>query len=148
MNTRKLGPFDVSALGFGCMSLGIADVYSKQTKHDQAIEYQVKATLMQERSGDPGSFAAATLELGRMYNDAKDYPNAEKYINKIIKLGREQGGPYWEAMGYLYLAKSKSSRGQAAEARTLLAQAQKISDEIGAQTLSTKITAEMGALQD
>lgn len=124
----------------------IADVYNKQGKHDQAIEYQVKSVLMQERSGDADSFAGATLELGRMYSDARDYPNAEKYINKIIKLGKEQGGPYWEAMGYLYLARSKSAHGQSAEARTLLGEAQKISDEIGAQALSEEIRLAMNTL--
>lgn len=124
----------------------IADVYNRQAKHDQAIEYQVKAVLMQERSGDPDSFAAATLELGRMYSDAKDYPNAEKYINKIVKLGKEQGGPYWEATGYFYLARSKASHGLKAEAKALLAQAQKISDEIGAKTLSAMIQSEAGSL--
>lgn len=124
----------------------IADVYNKQGKHDQAIEYQVKSVLMQERSGDADSFAGATLELGRMYSDARDYPNAEKYINKIIKLGKEQGGPYWEATGYLYLARSKSAHGQHAEARTLLGEAQKISDEIGAQALSDEIRLAMNSL--
>lgn len=124
----------------------IADVYNKQGKHDQAIEYQVKSVLMQERSGDADSYAGATLELGRMYSDAKDYLNAEKYINKIIKLGKEQGGPYWEATGYLYLARSKSAYGQHAEARTLLGEAQKISDEIGAQALSAEIRLAMNTL--
>jgi tetratricopeptide (TPR) repeat protein len=126
----------------------IADVYNKQAKHDLAIEYQVKSVLMQERSGDPDSFAGATLELGRMYSDAKDYANAEKYINKIIRLGKEQGGPYWEAMGYFYLAKSKSSRGQQTEAKTLLAEAQKIGDEIGAQALSEEIRQTINTLPD
>ena len=126
----------------------IADVYNKQAKHDLAIEYQVKSVLMQERSGDPDSFAGATLELGRMYSDAKDYANAEKYINKIIRLGKEQGGPYWEAMGYFYLAKSKSSRGQQIEAKTLLAEAQKIGDEIGAQALSEEIRQTINTLPD
>lgn len=126
----------------------IADVYNKQAKHDLAIEYQVKSVLMQERSGDPDSFAGATLELGRMYSDAKDYANAEKYINKIIRLGKEQGGPYWEAMGYFYLAKSKSSRGQHTEAKTLLAEAQKIGDEIGAQALSEEIRQTINTLPD
>lgn len=126
----------------------IADVYNKQARHDQAIEYQVKSVLMQERSGDPDSFAGATLELGRMYSDARDYANAEKYINKIIKLGKEQGGPYWEAMGYYYLARSKSSHGQQVEAKTLLAEAQKIGEEIGAQSLNEEIRRTIDALPD
>jgi tetratricopeptide (TPR) repeat protein len=124
----------------------IADVYNKQGKHDQAIEYQVKAVLMQERSGDADSFAGATLELGRMYGDAKDYVNAEKYTNKIIKLGKDQGGPYWEAMGYYYLAKSKAKQGLSAEARKLLEEAQQISDVLGARALSEEIKLTMGSL--
>lgn len=124
----------------------IADVYNKQGRHDQAIEYQVKTVLMQERSGDADSFAGATLELGRMYSDANDYVNAEKYINKIVKLGKDQGGPYWEAMGYYYLAKSKARQGQESEARSLLQEAQQISDELGARVLSEEIKLTMGSL--
>ena len=117
----------------------IADVYNKQGKHDQAIEYQIKTVIMQEQSGDADSYAGATLELGRMYSDAKDYVNADKYFNKIITLAKEQGGPYWEAMAYYYQANARSGQGQSNEARALLTQAQQISDKIGARMLSKQI---------
>ena len=94
---------------------------------------------MQEQSGDADSYAGATLELGRMYSDAKDYVNADKYFNKIITLAKEQGGPYWEAMAYYYQANARSGQGQSNEARALLTQAQQISDKIGARMLSKQI---------
>lgn len=124
----------------------IADVYNKQGKNDQAIEYQVKTMIMQEQSGDADSFAGATLELGRMYSDAKDYVNADKYFNKIIQLAKDQGGPYWEAMGYYYQAKSRVIQGQSAEARSLLTHARQISDQIGARHLNEEVKLVMESL--
>ncbi|HZV98421.1 MAG TPA: hypothetical protein VFF74_05485 [Methylophilaceae bacterium] len=117
----------------------IASTYSSLGKHDQAIEYQIKAFLMEERGGNLDHYANAGLELGRIYTVAKDYLNAEKYLNKILKLSKDQGGAFWEAKSYYYLALAKAASGDAASAKTFLSDAQSISDEIGAQALSEQI---------
>ena len=117
----------------------IASVYSTQGKHDQAIEYQIKAMLMEQSSGDLDHFANASVELGRIYIAAKDYPNAEKSLNKIIKFSQEQGGEYWEAMGDFYLAQVKTATNDSAAAKSLLNDAKKISERIGATDLTNDI---------
>ncbi len=117
----------------------IAAAYEALGQHDKAIENQVKATVMEERAGELDNYANAYLELGRIYTAAKDYPRAEKSINKIVKLSKDQGGPYWEAKSYYYLARTKIAAGDAAAAKPLLADALRISQEVGDQPLSEEI---------
>jgi tetratricopeptide (TPR) repeat protein len=124
----------------------IADTYSILGKHDQAIEYQIKTVLMEERGGDLNHFAHASLELGRIYTVAKDYPNAEKSINKVIQLSKEQGGAFWEAKAYYYLALVKVANNQPQAAKTLLTDAQHICEDIGAEALSDEISQALNKL--
>lgn len=117
----------------------IAGTYSALGKYDQAIEYQIKAVLMEQQGGDLNHFANASLELGRIYTAAKDYPNAEKYINKIIQLSKDQGGAFWEAKSYYYLALVKAANNQPAAAKKLLTDAQHICEDIDAASLNNEI---------
>lgn len=124
----------------------IASTYSRLGKNDQAIEYQVKALIMEEASGDLDHFANAQLEMGRIYTVAKEYANAEKAINKIVKLSKDQGGAYWEAKSYYYLALNKVASGDLQAAKTLLGDAKQISEEIGAQSLADEVSQEIEKL--
>lgn len=124
----------------------IASTYSSLGKHDQAIEYQIKALLMEERGGDLSHYANAGLEMGRIYTAANEYANAEKAINKIVKLSKDQGGAYWEAKSYYYLALNKVASGDPQAAKPLLIDAKQISEEIGAQLLADEVSQEIGKL--
>jgi tetratricopeptide (TPR) repeat protein len=117
----------------------IAAAYEVLGQHDKAIENQIKATVMEERAGELDNYANSYLELGRIYTAAKDYPRAEKAINKIIKLSKDQGGPYWEAKSYYYLARTKIAAGDSAAAKPLLNDALRISQQAGEQPLSEEI---------
>lgn len=117
----------------------IAAAYEVLGQHDKAIENQIKATVNEERAGELDSYANAYLELGRFYTAAKDYPRAEKAINKIVKLSKDQGVPYWEAKSYYYLARVKIADGDLSAAKPLLADALRISQQVGAQQLSDEI---------
>lgn len=118
----------------------IASTYSDLGKHDQAIEYQIKAVLMEQQGGDLDHYANAGLEMGRIYTAAKEYANAEKAINKIVKLSKDQGGAYWEARSYYYLALNKVASGEPQAAKPLLTDAKQICEEIGAQSLGDEIS--------
>lgn len=109
----------------------IADIYNQQQKHNQAIEYQLKATLAYTKYGDLDAQANAGLELGRIYIDAGEFEQAERSINKILKLAVDNGGAYWEVKSYLYQAKVKRANHQNNEAQKLLEVAQKLNKEVG-----------------
>jgi tetratricopeptide (TPR) repeat protein len=119
----------------------IASIYNLQKKHNQAIEYQVKATLAYTHYGDIDAQANAGLDFGLYYMNAGEYGPAEKAINKILKLAVDNGGAYWEAKSSLYLANLKIANNQIAEAKTLLERAQKLNlevvDAILAESIST-----------
>jgi tetratricopeptide (TPR) repeat protein len=118
----------------------IAQTYSSLGKHDQAVEYQIKTVLSEERSGDFNQFAYASLELGRIHTVAADYVNAEKVLHRLIDRSKSQGAPFWEAKAYYYLALEKIATSQLAEAKDLLTQAQQISQEIGADALNAEVS--------
>ncbi len=118
----------------------IADTFSALGKYDQAIEYQIKAVLMEQQGGDLNHFANASLELGRFYTAAKDYLNAEKHINRIIKLSKDQGEAFWEAKSYYYLALAKAANNQPEAAKKLLTDAQHICEDIDAVSLNNEIS--------
>lgn len=119
----------------------IASIYNIQQKHNQAIEFQVKAALAYTHYGDLDAQANAGLELGRIYMDAGELEQAEKSINKILKLAVDNGGAYWEAKADLYLAKVKLANHQNNEAEKLLQAAQKINKELGDGLLAEAISA-------
>lgn len=119
----------------------MANIYNLQQKHNQAIEYQLKAALAYTHYGDLDAQANAGLELGRIYMDAGEYEQAEKSINKILKLAVDNGGAYWEVKSDLYLAQVKIRNHQNNEAQKLLEAAQKLNKEVGDSALSEGIAA-------
>ena len=90
----------------------LASIFSQQQKYNLAIEYQLKATLAYTHYGDLDSQANSGLELGRIYMEAGEYEQAEKSINKILKLASDNGGPYWEAKSNLLMARLRLSEHQ------------------------------------
>jgi tetratricopeptide (TPR) repeat protein len=124
----------------------IASIYNQQQKHNQAIEYQLKATLAYTHYGDLDAQANAGLELGRIYMDAGELEQAEKSINKMLKLAVDNGGAYWEVKSDLYLAKVKMASHQSNDAKKLLESAQKLNKEVGDAMLSEAISAALKEL--
>jgi aryl-alcohol dehydrogenase-like predicted oxidoreductase len=76
MDKRKLGKTgpSVSALGFGCMSIGIADIYTSSVRNDDA------AIALIQRA----------LDLGITLLDTADiYGDSERQVGKAIKGRRD-----------------------------------------------------------
>jgi len=124
----------------------IAHTYHTLEQHDQAVEYQVKALIMNEKSGTLDQFAHSSIELGRYYAAAKKYPNAENTLNKIIKFAKEQGGAYYEAQGSYVLAQVKVATGDVEAAKTLLEKAKSIANSTHDLALADEIAKETQGL--
>jgi tetratricopeptide (TPR) repeat protein len=117
----------------------LAATYNTLGQHNNAIEYQVKGVLMQRKAGTLDQVANANLELGRIYLAAKEYANAEKTYLEAAKFAKDNGGAYYEARANVGLANTKAANGDAAGAKTLLADAQTQAKNIGAADLNAEI---------
>lgn len=106
---------------------------------DNAIEYQLKGVLMQQKAGTLDQYANASLSLGNLYTQAKDYANAEKTYNSLAKFSKDNGGAYFEAKADLGLAHSKTASGDTASAKDLINKAKTIAKETNDKALAAEI---------
>jgi tetratricopeptide (TPR) repeat protein len=118
----------------------VAAAHSLLGNHDKAIEYQLKAMLLQERVGDLDHYANANIELGRICLVARQYADAEKWLNKFLVSIAESGAFYWEAQGRYMLGMVKAARGNDAEAKEQFQQSQALAEKVGAQQLLKDIS--------
>lgn len=117
----------------------IAATYSALKQHDLALEYQVKATIMQQKSGTLDDYANASYVLGQSYQAAKDYNNAERIFEKLLKFSKDNGGAYYEAKANFGLAQVKLALNEKDQAKNILTEALKIAKSIGENSLVAEI---------
>ncbi|WP_020168406.1 MULTISPECIES: tetratricopeptide repeat protein [Methylotenera] len=124
----------------------LAATYNAAGEHDLAIEHQVKATLLQERSGTLDQLANSRMELGRIYIAAKEYQNAERTYAKLVQFAKDNGGAYYEAKADIGLAQTKAIIGDKAAAKLLLADSEKIAKSIGDTELIAEVQTSMNQI--
>jgi tetratricopeptide (TPR) repeat protein len=122
--------------------------YSALGQHDLAIEHQLKGVVMQKRAGTLDQYANASLALGKVYEKAKDYSNAEKTYTKFIQFAKDNGGVYYEAKASYELAQIKALSGDAATAKLMLTDALKIAKNMGEGDLASEIEASIKKLNN
>ena len=126
----------------------LASTYSALAKNNEAIEYQLKATLMHDKSGTREQFANASTALGRVYEAAKDYPAAENTYTKLLKFSKNNGSAYYETVANFGLARTKAAAGDTAGAKTMLADASSMAKSIGEVELAAEIEASLKKLSN
>lgn len=119
----------------------LAAAYHALGDHDQTIAQQVKAVIMEERSGELDHYAQASLTLSQYYLDAGQYANAEKALGKLLSVVTQAGDAYWEASVYQLQARLKRAQNQVAESDQLLQRALQLANKIGASELAKEIEA-------
>ena len=124
----------------------VAGAYHALNKDDLALEYQIKAYLMHDRVGTPDQYAQSSILLGQYYAILKNYDNAEKTLNKIIKFANEQGGEYYEAKASYVLAKVELARGDTEKAAKLIEKAKLIAKRTQDAALEKEIEKEIQGL--
>lgn len=126
----------------------LAATYNALGKGNEAIEYQLKATLMHDKSGTREQFANASVALGRVYEAAKDYPAAENTYAKLLKFSKDNGSAYYETVANFGLARTKAAVGDKASAKTMLADASVKAKNIGETELAAEIDASLKQLNN
>ena len=124
----------------------IALLHHNLNQNSLALEYQIKAYLMNETAGNLDQYAHSSIELGRYYIIEKNYTSAENVLNKVIKLAKEQGGAYYEAQGSYVLAKLKVTTGDIPTARALVERAKLIAKDTNDKSLNQEIDDETKGL--
>jgi tetratricopeptide (TPR) repeat protein len=124
----------------------LGTTYSALGQHDLAIEHQLKGMLMQQKAGTLDQYANACLAMGKVYEKAKEYPNAEKTYTKFIQFAKDNGGAYYEAKASYELAQIKALSGDATSAKAMLADALKMANNIGERDLASEIEASIKKL--
>lgn len=119
----------------------LAAVHHAMDNHDQAIIQQIKAVVMEERSGDLDHYVQANLDLGRYYRGAGQHVDAERTLNKLLEAVVQAGDVYWEAATCKDLAGIKRLRGKPDESGPLLRRALELANKIGASELAKEIEA-------
>lgn len=119
----------------------LATAYSASGRHDDAVAHQIKATVLEERSGDLDHYAHANLELARIHLVARQPLEAEKVLNKILAVVTEAGDAYWEASVYQLQGRAKYVQGRGEEGKALLARGAVLARKIGAEELAKEIEA-------
>ena len=117
----------------------LASTYSALGQHDAAIEYQLKAVLMQQKAGTLDDYANASYTLAQIYEKAKEYGNAEKSFSKLLQFSKDNGGAYYEAKASYALGKIKAITGDTERAKTAMAEALVIARNIGEAKLASEI---------
>ncbi len=126
----------------------LGTTYSALGQHDLAIEHQLKGVIMQKKSGTLDQYANASLALGKVYEKAKEYPNAEKTYTKFIQFAKDNGGAYYEAKASYELAQVKALSGDATSAKALLTDALKMAKNMGEGGLAGEIEASIKKLNN
>lgn len=126
----------------------LGTTYSALGQHDLAIEHQLKGVNMQKKSGSLDQYANASLALGKVYEKAKEYPNAEKTYTKFIQFAKDNGGAYYEAKASYELAQIKALSGDATSAKTMMTDALKMAKNIGEGGLASEIEASLKKLNN
>lgn len=118
-----------------------AKTYHALGNHDKAIEFQLKATVMQKQAGSLTAYAESTLLLGQYFFDAKEYSHAEKNYEKLVKFAKDHGGAYYEAKANYGLAEAMFANGDKEGAKALFIEANQLASKIGAKQLLAEIEA-------
>jgi tetratricopeptide (TPR) repeat protein len=119
----------------------LAKTYHALVNHDKAIEYQLKAVMMQKQAGSLTAYADSSLLLGQYFFDAKEYGHAERNYKKLAEFAKTNGGAYYEAKANFHLAETLFANGDQTAAKALFIDAANLAKKIGDQALVDEINA-------
>lgn len=121
----------------------IALAYHQSGDNDQAIIFQLKSAMLEERSGDPDQFLNAKLQLALYAADAKNYNRAINELNDIVKVSKEVKSVYWEARATLNQSRLEKLLGNLERSGALLKSAVNLANQSGIQSLIKEVGMEV-----
>ncbi len=118
----------------------VASAYFALTQLDKAVEFQLKAVLMQKKAGTPDQYANASLTLGEYFLAQKDYIGAEKTVTRLLEYAQENGGAFYEGLSAIALSNIKRAQGDLSQATVWFQQAEKIANTLNDPELNAALS--------
>lgn len=117
----------------------IASAYKAQNDMDHAIEYQLKATILEKRSGELASYVNALLELAELRISNKELVAAEKNVKEVVGITSEAKNDYWSARTFYTVAKLEYAKGNQDEYKRARDAAKSYADKSGDKALQQQV---------
>jgi tetratricopeptide (TPR) repeat protein len=89
----------------------IASAYKALNDMDRAIEYQLKSTILEKRSGEVENYVNAVLELAELRIANKELVAAEKNVKEVASITSNANSDYWSARTFYAVAKLEYAKG-------------------------------------
>ena len=121
----------------------MAAAYRQLADYDHAVEYQLRGTNLERRSGDLNHYLYATLELAAIRTEAKEYNAAQKNIEEALDQAKSANSSYWQAKTLLYQGRLEKAKGNANQAAVLFNQASTLAATVGEPSLIGDISQEL-----
>lgn len=118
----------------------LASAHRQAGDLNRAIEYQLKGSLLELRSGELNDYFYAMLELADLRTLNKDFQAAQKDVETVLVRAKDVQSDYWIARSLLYMGKLELARGHLAESRPVFEQAQMLAMKLGDLDLLKLIT--------
>lgn len=125
----------------------LAKTYNALGDYNKAVEFQIKAVVMQKKAGTLTEYADASLLLGEYFVNTNNLSEAERTYEKLAKFGKDNGGAYYEARANFHLAETKAANGDTKTAKALFTSALDLANKIGAKGLAGDIAASQEKLK-
>ena len=107
----------------------IASAYKQLGDIDHAIEFQLKSSVLERRSGDLNHYLNATLELAALRIMVKEYPQAQRSLEESLSQAKAANSDYWITKTLLYLSRLEKSQNHSGLAQTLLQEADALAED-------------------
>ncbi len=117
----------------------ISSAYKAKGDMNHAIEYQLKATLLEKRSGELTEYVDAVLELADLRITNKELVAAEKNIREVMGITSEAKSDYWSARAFYVLAKLEYAKGDVAAYKQARLDARSYAEKAGDKTLQQQV---------
>lgn len=113
----------------------IASAYKAQKDLDHAIEYQLKATLLEKRSGELEGYVNTVLELADLRIANNELIAAEKNVKEVVSITSGAKSDYWNARTFHVVAKLELAKGNLDAYRRARDEAKSYADKSGDKAL-------------
>lgn len=117
----------------------IASAHKALGDINRAIEYQLKATLLEKRSGELADYLDALLELADLRLSNKEFAAAEKNVKEALGITSQAQSDYWSARAYYALARLELMRGDSGAFGKAIAEAKQFAGNTGSKELIEKV---------